>query len=151
MNQIYDIKPWQQHYFALDIALHTKPGLKKRCSQTREARTLFEELTSMEPTVFNSDLASSLNKVSIRLSKFGQREEALAPIQQAVDLRRAFAAERPEVFNADFASSLHSLSIQLSELGRYEEALAPIQQAVDLDRALAAKRPQMYNGNLHCH
>ncbi|KZP32533.1 TPR-like protein [Athelia psychrophila] len=111
-------------------------------------REWLQELASMQPAVFNSNFASSLTSLSNQLSGLGRREEALAPIQQAVDLYRALAAERPEVFTGNLAWSLLSLSGQLSGLGRREEALAPIQQAVYLFRALAAERPIVFNGNL---
>lgn len=85
--------------------------------------------------------ALSLNNLSIRLAALGRREEALAAIKEAVELRRALAAARPDAFRPDLASSLNNLSNRLADLGRREEALAAIEEAVEILRALAAARP----------
>jgi tetratricopeptide (TPR) repeat protein len=80
----------------------------------------------------------SLNNLSLRLSDLGHREDALAAIQEAVELSRKLAADRPAAFNANLATSLNNLSLRLFDLGRQEDALAAIQEAVEFHRKLAA-------------
>ena len=75
------------------------------------------------------------------LSRVGRLVEALAAIQEAVEIRRRLAAGRPDIFRFDLAASLNNLANRLSGLGRREEALAAIQEAVDLMWQLAAERP----------
>jgi tetratricopeptide (TPR) repeat protein len=68
-------------------------------------------------------------QLAVRLGDLGQREEALAAIQEAVTIRRELAAARPDAFRPDLASSLNNLAIRLGDLGQREEALAAIQEA----------------------
>jgi hypothetical protein len=51
-------------------------------------------------------LAGSLNNLAIRLSEMGRRAEALAPAQEAVELRRTLAQRNPDAFQPDLAASL---------------------------------------------
>ena len=53
----------------------------------------------------------SLNNLSIRLADAGRRDEALAAITEAVDIRRRLAAANPAAFLPDLAMSLNNLSI----------------------------------------
>ncbi|KZP07381.1 hypothetical protein FIBSPDRAFT_1053011 [Athelia psychrophila] len=92
--------------------------------------------------------ASTLLSLSIRLSYAGRLEEAFTAVQEAVDLRRALAAERPAVFNADLADSLNHLSVRLSAVGRTEEALTVVHESVYLRRALVEERPAVFNSDL---
>ena len=92
--------------------------------------------------------ASSLNNLSGRLSDLGRREDALAAIEEAVEIYRRLAAQRPDAFAPNLASSLNNLSGCLSDLGRREDALAAIEEAVDIRRRLAAQHPDAFAPNL---
>ncbi|MBT8227543.1 MAG: tetratricopeptide repeat protein, partial [Dactylosporangium sp.] len=92
------------------------------------------------PGAFLSDLAGSLNNLGNRLSEAGRREEALAPTQEAVTIRRRLAEASPGAFLSDLAGSLNNLGIRLSEAGRREEALAAFEYAwVGLDPGAQAE------------
>jgi tetratricopeptide (TPR) repeat protein len=80
----------------------------------------------------------------IRLMYLGQRERALAAIQQATEHYRALTANNPDAFAGSFAGSLINLSSQLSALGQREPARAAIQEAVDRYRALAVQHPDVF-------
>ncbi|RKM86463.1 hypothetical protein SFRA_033305, partial [Streptomyces xinghaiensis] len=67
--------------------------------------------------------------LAIRLSEVGRREEALAPAEEAVRLRRELAEVNPAAYLPNLAGALNNLAIQLSEVGRREEALAPAEEA----------------------
>ena len=92
--------------------------------------------------------AGWLNDFSIRLSALGQREAALAAIEDAVAIRRELAAARPDAFHPGLAVSLNNLSNQLSDLGRREAALAASEDAVAIRRELAAARPDAFRPDL---
>ncbi|MBK9558702.1 MAG: tetratricopeptide repeat protein [Candidatus Microthrix sp.] len=79
-----------------------------------------------------------MNNLAIRLSETGDRAGAFAPAQEAVDLRRAQAAEN-RAYEPDLAAALNNLAIRLSETGDRAGAVAPAQEAVDLYRAQAAE------------
>jgi tetratricopeptide (TPR) repeat protein len=88
----------------------------------------------------NPDVAMWLNNLAGRLSHLGRREEALAAIEEAVQLYRGLAGARRDAFTPDLAMSLNNLAGMLSNLGRREEALAAIEEAVQLRRGLAGAR-----------
>ena len=96
----------------------------------------------------DGERAEALNNLGVALSALGQREEALAATQEAVDLCRALAEARPDAFRPALARSLHNLGAHLAALGRYDEALAATQEAVDLYRALAEARPDAVRPDL---
>ncbi len=112
--------------------------------------TLLEEIATLrsqaeaDPAAHRPDLASALNDLGVQLSDLGRREEALAPAQEAVDLRRALANVNPAAHRPDLAMALSNLGVLLGDLGRREEALAPAQEAVDHYRALAETNPAAY-------
>jgi hypothetical protein len=51
-----------------------------------------------------------LNNLSNRLGGVGRREEALAAIAEAVQIRRQLAEQRPEVHSSEFDNSLQVLA-----------------------------------------
>ena len=89
---------------------------------------------------FLPDLAASLNNQSNRLAKMGQEWEALAAIEEAVDIRRRLAEARPGAFLPDLAMSLNNQSSCLADMGRRDEALAAIEEATAIYRRLAEAR-----------
>ena len=77
----------------------------------------------------------ALNNLGIRLNAVGRREEALAPTEEAVAIRRALAQANPAAYLPNLASALNNLGIRLNAVGRREEALAPTEEAVAIRRA----------------
>jgi len=88
--------------------------------------------------------AGHLNNLSNRLSDLGQRERALAAVEEAVGLYRTLAEARPDAFLPDLAMSLNNLSNRLSDLGQRERALAAVEEAVAIRRTLAETRPDAF-------
>jgi hypothetical protein len=76
-------------------------------------------------TSSESEVAGSLNNLSLRLAALGRREEALASIEDAVASYRTLAVGRPDTFLAPLATSVNNLSLRLADLGRREEARKP--------------------------
>ena len=89
-------------------------------------------------------LASSLNNLSVRLADAGQREQGLAAIRRAVEIREKLAAENFAAYAPDLAGSLNNLSNHLAEAGQREQGLAAIRRAVDIYEKLAAENFAAY-------
>ncbi|QRV93748.1 hypothetical protein RhiJN_21766 [Ceratobasidium sp. AG-Ba] len=113
----------------------------------REVVSLYRK-ASKATTGSPAKLASSLIQLDICLSMLGQHQEALASVQEAVELYQQLAKESPRIYSYDFATSLNNLSNRLSNLGQKQEGLTAIQQAVEMFRQLAAERPAAYNRDL---
>lgn len=95
-------------------------------------------------------LAALLNNLAFRLSKVGQREDALAAAEEALSLYRTLAAARPNAFTPNLAASHNTLAVMLRELGRRKDALAAAEEAVRLYRALAAARADAFTPAFAC-
>jgi hypothetical protein len=74
-------------------------------------------LAADRPDVFLPDLANALNSQSNVLADLGRREEALAAIEEAVQILGEPAADRPDVCLPDLAMALNSQSNRLAERG----------------------------------
>jgi len=86
------------------------------------------------------DRAEALHNLARSLMKIGRRQEALAPIRQAVGLLRVVASRDQESGNPALAGSMNSLVLILNQLGRHEEALVMAREAVEICRTLALPR-----------
>ncbi len=123
--------------------------LRQRAMEvTRHLYTRLKAAVRRGPGDLTAELSRLANNLAIRLSELGQREEALAPAKEAVELYRALAGRNPDAFDPDLAGSLSNLAGLLSELGQREEALAPAKEAVGLYRALAGQNPDAFNPDL---
>jgi tetratricopeptide (TPR) repeat protein len=95
------------------------------------------ELVEIDANAFLPDLARALNNLGSSYREVGRRQDAVAPTEESVRLRRTLAADNP-AFLLDLAGALINLGIQYSEVGRRQDAVAPIKEAVRLRRTLAA-------------
>ena len=77
------------------------------------------------------------------LSEVGQHEAALAATREAVELRRALAAQHPDAFLPHFATSLDNLARRLTETGNHDAANAASREATEIRRTLHAKKPRL--------
>jgi tetratricopeptide (TPR) repeat protein len=130
----------------MDAAVPGNTVALSRINLTLAAR-LFELNKSGGNTDPGSTAVRYMN-LSIAFHRDGQREKALAAVQEAVDLYRELARQRPDAFTPNLAGSLNNLANRLSELGQREKALAAAQEAVDLRRELARQRPDAFTPNL---
>ncbi|KAF9504671.1 hypothetical protein BS47DRAFT_1401133 [Hydnum rufescens UP504] len=104
-------------------------------------------LPTDKPELFRPDIAHSLGNLSVKLLKFGRREEALKANEQALSIYRLLAADQPQVFRPDLARSLNHLSLDLSEFGRDEEALKANEEALK-ERELSGMTTWWLHGSL---
>jgi Anaphase-promoting complex subunit 5 len=80
------------------------------------------------------NLALALANQSNSLADHGQREDALAAIDEAVHIHREPAQARPDAFEHGLAGALIARSSRLAQLGRGDDALAAITEAVGIRR-----------------
>ncbi|MFI6153034.1 tetratricopeptide repeat protein, partial [Kitasatospora sp. NPDC051170] len=78
------------------------------------------------------------------LSGVGRREEAVAPAEEAVRLRRGLAQTNSAAYLPDLAAALSNVANHLSGVGRREEAVAPAEEAADIYRGLAQANSAAY-------
>lgn len=105
-------------------------------------------LHSAAPTGDGEDLrvesARRASNLGVRLIELGRREEALAPMREAMTHYRILASSRPDAFLPYLATSLNNLGNGLSESGRPEDALTATQEAVELHRTLVKSTPSAF-------
>ena len=54
----------------------------------------------------------------------GRHQEALAPAEEALTVRRALAKDNPAAYHPNLAASLRNYAARLAEVGRHQEAEA---------------------------
>jgi hypothetical protein len=64
----------------------------------------------VRPDAFLPDLATSLNNLSVDLGELGRREEGLAAISEAVQIRRRLAETWPSIYQVKLERSLQVLA-----------------------------------------
>jgi len=90
----------------------------------------------------------SLSNLAISRADVGQREEAVAPAEEAVALYRPLAKASPAAYADALAGTLDTLANRWAEVGRREEALPPAEEAVRIRRELAGRYPAAYSRRL---
>ncbi|MER5890566.1 tetratricopeptide repeat protein [Streptomyces sp. NPDC001941] len=93
-----------------------------------------------------ADLLGSLHACASRLADLDRREEALAPLEEAVALARGLADADADA--VPLVASLNSLAGQLRDLGRTQEALSAMEEAVTRSRHLADADPRTHTPDL---
>lgn len=112
---------------------------------SKEAVTIYKALVEIDPTdAMSLEFAKSLYFLFLALGAAEKWGEALAPIEDAVNVTRALAEKNRAAFNLPYANCLLSLSICLGYTGKREEALAPVQLAVGILTVLAVINPEAF-------
>ncbi|MFV8752068.1 hypothetical protein ACNOYE_16095 [Nannocystaceae bacterium ST9] len=78
------------------------------------------------------------------LLELDRGDEAIAAIEQAVEIDAALAERLPDRFALAHAEALDTLSVALAELGRTEPALAAAEAALRIVTDLAREQPDRY-------
>ncbi|MFI1398030.1 ATP-binding protein [Streptomyces sp. NPDC020681] len=92
-----------------------------------------------DPAHLEVELAGALHNLSVALADLGRHAEAVAPAQEAVEIRRRQAQAAPGAFQRWFADTLIHLSAKLLKAGRPEDAVLRAVEGVDVFRQLAAE------------
>ncbi|MEA3273889.1 MAG: tetratricopeptide repeat protein [Pseudomonadota bacterium] len=114
----------------------------------KEAAAFDRNLSARRPDAFSPNLAMSLTTLARSLAELGQHEEALAAVQDAVDIRHSLAERRPATFLPDLVLSLNNMSALLSSMGRREAALDAVHEAIEIYRELVVKSPDAFHPDL---
>lgn len=88
--------------------------------------------------------AEILKNLSIHLRFNGETVEALAPIEDAVNLFQSLAADDPRAFEPDLARSLTQLATILRDVGETTRGLAASEEALAIYRRLRLDRGQRF-------
>ncbi|WP_430500773.1 tetratricopeptide repeat protein [Micromonospora trifolii] len=100
---------------------------------------LIRLLTEADPAL-KPDVAVAGLLVAERFRRWGYRQEALKPTEEAVTVYRELVATN-SAFIPDLADALNNLGIRYGEVGRRTDAVAPTEEAVTAYRELAATNP----------
>jgi hypothetical protein len=74
----------------------------------------FRQQVASDPAAYETDLASSLNNLSVRLAEAGRRDEGLIASRDAVEMYRRLAAANPAAYEPDLARSLKRVAAAIS-------------------------------------
>ena len=88
--------------------------------------------------------ASMFMELALLRREIGDRQGALAPATEAVNIRRRLAQTNPAAYEPVLAASLNNLANCLSETGDRVGALAPATEAVNIRRRLVQANPVAY-------
>ena len=100
---------------------------------------ILRDLAALDGTL-QPDVALAALHVATHLAYWGQRQDAVAPAEEAVHLYRALSEDN-SAFHPDLAGALNDLGIRYSGVGRRQDAVGPAEEAVRLYRALAEDNP----------
>ena len=92
--------------------------------------------------------ASMFMELALLRREIGDRQGALAPATEAVNIRRRLAQANPAAYEPVLAGSLNNLANRLSQIGDHAGALAPATEAVNIRRRLAQTNPAAYEPDL---
>ena len=102
---------------------------------------ILHPLAEANPEVYRSELAALLIDMGGKLTIAGQREAAVAPATEAVEICRQLAAVDPGGLDG-LAAALANQGTILAEVGQPQAALAPAIESVEIFRQLADANPE---------
>src|SRR5690606_21582744 len=105
---------------------------------------VYARMADQEPDAYLPGLAGALNNLSVRLRELGRREEGLAAVQRAIDVRGRLAASTPAAYLPSLAAALNTLSLHVAQLGLRGYAPAAQHRATAVYARLAAPEPDAY-------
>jgi tetratricopeptide (TPR) repeat protein len=105
---------------------------------------VLHELQAPKDDALWADRASALNWLSVARSEQGDRRGSLAPVREAVKIRRRLAQGNPSAFEPNFAASLNNLAKFLADAGETNETFVLVGEAVEIFRRLAQNNPGAY-------
>ncbi|TFK23874.1 hypothetical protein FA15DRAFT_670074 [Coprinopsis marcescibilis] len=108
---------------------------------SEEAVKVARRLASLDPTRFNTVLATALRNLSYALSKHQRHKEAVDLSQEAIDITRPLAVSDPSKYNVSLAASLYSLAYHQDSRRSYKESIAPISESTEIYRRQISATP----------
>ncbi|MFD8113921.1 tetratricopeptide repeat protein [Streptomyces microflavus] len=101
-----------------------------------------------DPAAGRPGLAAALGSLSALRTEAGDREGAVAPAREAVEIYRSLSENPEDGFVPTLAGALHQLSNRISATGDHTAALPPAKEAAKLYAELGMKRPDRYQAEL---
>lgn len=90
------------------------------------------------------DVGSVLLDYARRLTEAGRREEALAALDESIQIGNKHIQDKPLRYAPNMAAALLTKAHLLADLNRVEEALSSVTGAVDIFRTLAPTDPERF-------
>ncbi|MGC4906158.1 tetratricopeptide repeat protein [Streptomyces cyaneofuscatus] len=119
-------------------------GLPQAEEEVRNRRAAAEG----DPAAGRPGLAAALGALSALRAEAGDREGAVAPAREAVDIYRLLSENPEDGFVPTLAGALHQLSNRIADTGDHTAALPPAKEAAKLYAELGMKRPDRYQAEL---
>ncbi|MFE1472779.1 tetratricopeptide repeat protein [Streptomyces cyaneofuscatus] len=119
-------------------------GLPQAEEEVRNRRAAAEG----DPAAGRPGLAAALGALSALRAEAGDREGAVAPAREAVDIYRLLSENPEDGFVPTLAGALHQLSNRIADTGDHTAALPPAKEAAKLYAELGMKRPDRYQSEL---
>ncbi|MEV7250515.1 tetratricopeptide repeat protein [Streptomyces cyaneofuscatus] len=119
-------------------------GLPQAEEEVRNRRAAAEG----DPAAGRPALAAALGALSALRAEAGDREGAVAPAREAVDIYRLLSENPEDGFVPTLAGALHQLSNRIADTGDHTAALPPAKEAAKLYAELGMKRPDRYQSEL---
>ncbi|MFD8468203.1 tetratricopeptide repeat protein [Streptomyces cyaneofuscatus] len=119
-------------------------GLPQAEEEVRNRRAAAEG----DPAAGRPGLAAALGALSALRAEAGDREGAVAPAREAVEIYRLLSENPEDGFVPTLAGALHQLSNRISATGDHTAALPPAKEAAKLYAELGMKRPDRYQAEL---
>ncbi|MFC8288670.1 ATP-binding protein [Streptomyces cyaneofuscatus] len=119
-------------------------GLPQAEEEVRNRRAAAEG----DPAAGRPGLAAALGALSALRAEAGDREGAVAPAREAVEIYRLLSENPEDGFVPTLAGALHQLSNRISATGDHTAALPPAKEAAKLYAELGMKRPDRYQSEL---
>ncbi|MEW1626340.1 tetratricopeptide repeat protein [Streptomyces sp. NPDC089173] len=101
-----------------------------------------------DPAAGRPGLAAALGVLSALRAEAGDREAAVAPAREAVEIYRLLSENPEDGFVPTLAGALHQLSNRIAATGDHAAALPPAKEAAKLYAELGMKRPDRYQAEL---
>lgn len=119
----------------------------EQLAASSEAVGIYRRLTGSHPDT-RAALASALHTQSIDLAAAGDISMAVHAAEEAVTIRRPFAANGSDEERGHLAMSLYNLSLREAAVGHAIPALEAATEAVEIYRELTATRPDLHRADL---
>jgi tetratricopeptide (TPR) repeat protein len=128
---------WLRHTEALaaaDLGLHTRAA-----DAARSAVTRYRALSGRDTTRYQAHLAAALRCWADTRAVGGHYADAVAALEEVIEIRTHLPAEHADIHQAELASDLTALADALWTLDRRTAATASNGRAVDVYRRIAAE------------
>jgi tetratricopeptide (TPR) repeat protein len=113
-----------------------------------EALETFRDFVVIQPDIYYSKMADTLNNLATLHSDNLQYEQAGTEYAEALEIYRNLAATQPDVYRPDVALALNNMAILHQTTRQYEQAEAEYVEALEIRKELTLTHPAEYDIDL---